>query len=299
VPVMSNPPFLDPPPGTRRGAIATARGSFAALDLPAVGPERGLALLVPGFTGSKEDFIAVLRPLAAAGWRVVAYDQRGQYESAALTPDGPDGAAAYSVEALGHDALAVADALGGRPHLVGHSFGGLVARAAVLRAPDRFASLTLLSSGPGAFPGAQQAETLLRLEQALPTHGLEAVWRAKCELDAATGWWPPENPETAAFLERRFLANSPLGLAAKAHQLRTAPDTVDALARVIGAPGGPPTQVVFGEDDDGWPVEDQRLMARRLGVPAVCIQGAVHSPAAERPDETAAALDAFWRSVVD
>ena len=38
-------------------------------------------LLVPGYTGSKEDFIAVLAPLAAAGHEVLAIDQRGQYES--------------------------------------------------------------------------------------------------------------------------------------------------------------------------------------------------------------------------
>jgi len=296
VPVMSNPPFLDPPPGTRRTTITTARGSFAALDLPAAGTERGLALLIPGFTGSKEDFIAVLEPLAAAGWRVVAYDQRGQYESAQHGAGRDDPAEAYAIGALGQDVLAVVDALGGRPHLVGHSFGGLVARAAVLSAPGRFASLTLLSSGPGAMPGAQQQQTLLQLEQALPVHGIEAVWRAKCELDRATGWWPPENPQTAGFLERRFLANSPTGLAAKARQLRTAPDEVAALAKVIGRPEGLPAQVVFGEHDDGWPVSDQEQMAERLGVPAVCIPGAVHSPAAERPAETAAELDGFWRS---
>jgi pimeloyl-ACP methyl ester carboxylesterase len=296
VPAMSNPPFLDPPPGTHRASIATARGSFAALDLAAEGAERGLALLVPGFTGSKEDFIAVLQPLAAAGWRVVAYDQRGQYESAQHGTGHADPAEAYAIGALGQDVLAVVDALGGRPHLVGHSFGGLVARAAVLSAPARFASLTLMSSGPGAMPGAQQRQTLRQLEQALPVHGIEAVWRAKCELDRATGWWPPENPETAEFLERRFLANSPTALAAKAEQLRTAPDEVDALARVLAAPEGPPAQVVFGEHDDGWPVGDQERMAERLGVPAVCIPGAVHSPAAERPAETAAVLDAFWRS---
>ena len=296
MPVMSNPPFLDPPPGTRRTTITTTRGSFAALDLPAAGVERGLALLVPGFTGSKEDFIAVLEPLAVAGWRVVTYDQRGQYESAGLGSRPDDPAEAYAIEALGQDVLAVVDALGRRPHLVGHSFGGLVARAAVLGAPGRFASLTLLASGPGAMPGAQQRQALLQLEQALPVFGIEAVWRAKCELDRATGWWPPENPETAEFLERRFLANSPTGLAAKARQLRTAPDEVEALSRVIATSGGPPAQVVFGEHDDGWPVSDQEQMAERLGVPAVCIPGAVHSPAAERPAETAAVLDAFWRS---
>ena len=53
---------------------------------PDEGEPHGTALLVPGFTGSKEDFISVLPLLAADGWRVVTYDQRGQYESAG-TPE--------------------------------------------------------------------------------------------------------------------------------------------------------------------------------------------------------------------
>ena len=49
---------------------------------PATGVcERRPALLIPGFTGSKEDFLPVLQPLASAGRRVVAIDMRGQYQS--------------------------------------------------------------------------------------------------------------------------------------------------------------------------------------------------------------------------
>ena len=65
---------------------ATA-GAFAALEAqPATGVcERRPALLIPGFTGSKEDFIPVLQPLASAGRRVVAIDMRGQYQSQGAT----------------------------------------------------------------------------------------------------------------------------------------------------------------------------------------------------------------------
>jgi len=84
--------------------IETSRGGFAALEaFPGSGiSERGPALLVPGFTGSKEDFIAVLQTLAGAGRRVLALDLRGQYE----TP-GPDDASAYSCAELGADVAAV------------------------------------------------------------------------------------------------------------------------------------------------------------------------------------------------
>ncbi|MDQ1722479.1 MAG: hypothetical protein QOI26_2213, partial [Pseudonocardiales bacterium] len=46
-------------------------GTIAALDnsdaLPA--RPRPVVLLVPGYTGSKEDFLPLLRPLAEAGYR--------------------------------------------------------------------------------------------------------------------------------------------------------------------------------------------------------------------------------------
>lgn len=130
---MSTPPFLTLPRCARALRLSTSRGGFAALRAEPDGPVRGSALLVPGFTGSKEDFIALLEPLAAAGYRVTAVDQRGQYETG-----GPDDPAAYAVEALGADVRALTEAVaadGGPPHLLGHSFGGQVVREAVLAAP--------------------------------------------------------------------------------------------------------------------------------------------------------------------
>ena len=106
---------------------------------------RGTVFMVAGYTGSKEDFAPLLRPLAEAGYRVIALDQRGQYES-----PGPDDPARYTVAELASDVLAVAAVLReeyGEPlHLVGHSFGGLVCRAAVLADPTAFTTFTLLGS---------------------------------------------------------------------------------------------------------------------------------------------------------
>src|SRR3954465_5332463 len=126
-------------------------GPLTALDTGGAG-ERGTILLVPGFTGSKEDFAPPLRPLCAADLRVVALDQRGQFES-----PGPDDPARYSVAELADDVVAVARELTAEAraglHLVGPTFGGLVGRAAVLADPALFASLTLLGSGPARLVG--------------------------------------------------------------------------------------------------------------------------------------------------
>ena len=65
-------------------------------------------MLVPGFTGSKEDFVAVLAPLAAAGWRVVTYDQRGQHETPGAPPPGEVVTAeSYALSELALDLLAI------------------------------------------------------------------------------------------------------------------------------------------------------------------------------------------------
>src|SRR4051812_3247129 len=121
--------------------FAGGAGPLVALD---TGPAGGATvLLVAGYTGSKEDFAPLLRPLCGAGYRAVALDQRGQYES-----PGPDDPAAYTVADLAADVVTVGRVLRsetpGPVHLVGHSFGGLVSRAGVLAEPSLFTSLTLL-----------------------------------------------------------------------------------------------------------------------------------------------------------
>jgi pimeloyl-ACP methyl ester carboxylesterase len=234
-------------------------------------------LLVPGYTGSKEDFRLLLQPLADAGYRAVAYDQRGQYES-----DGPDDPAAYTVEALAADLLELATELG-PVHLVGHSFGGLVSRAAVLRRPDAFLSLTLLDSGPAALTGPR-VDALPLLRPLLEQGGILAVADA---LDAVAP--ADEPPELRAFLRTRFLRNSPTGLIAMAEALTTEPDRVDELRAT-----GVRVQVVYGEADDAWSPAAQAEMAARLGCRTVVIAESVHSPAVENPTATLDALLSFF-----
>jgi pimeloyl-ACP methyl ester carboxylesterase len=282
---MSRPETFTPPPGTQAGPLATARGDFAALTggpLPGR-PVRGTALLLPGFTGSKEDFVGLLVPLAAAGYRAVAVDGRGQHE----TPGPRADEAPYARAELARDVLAQAAALGPGPvHLLGHSFGGLVARTAVVTDPAPFASLTLMASGPAAVSASQQQRVKL-LRDALTVLDMAQVWEAMQELE---GDAEPRGDE--ADLRRRWLNNSPAQLVAAGRQLCEEPDGVEALAAVA-----PPVHVVSGEEDDAWPVPLLDAMAARLGAQRTVIAGAGHSPNTDRPRETAAALAAFWNHI--
>jgi pimeloyl-ACP methyl ester carboxylesterase len=286
---MSTPTSLELPEGTRRATVETARGSFAALDaMPAAGPcELGTALLVPGYTGSKEDFIAILGQLAAAGRRVIAIDLRGQYQTA-----GPDDPAGYDVAELGADVTAVAEATEAS-HLLGHSFGGLVARAAVI---DGYApaSLTLLSSGPAALLGsrAEELHSLLNYLDGTPVADLKGkvaeMWYGSLRRQAVkAGVAAP----IVAFLEERMLANNPTGLVAMAAQLLKAEDRTDQLAA-----SSVPTFVLYGEDDNAWPTTEQLDMAARLNAERTCIPAAAHNPNVEAPATTAHALTTFWNA---
>ncbi|MCZ2527925.1 alpha/beta fold hydrolase [Streptomyces sp. HB2AG] len=288
---MSTPPFLTLPKVAVARSLETPRGSFAVHDAspPAGTAVRGTALLVPGFTGSKEDFIALLQPLAEAGYRVVAVDGRGQYESG-----GPRDESAYALHELALDVVAQARALDGDGfpvHLLGHSLGGLIGRAAVLRDASPFVSLTILSSGPAAIHHEQQARTRLLLE-ALSVYDQETVWRAMRDLDAENGPRRDVPPEISDFLRTRWLATVPEQLIATGRQLVSEPDRVDELAAV-----DLPKHVVSGALDHAWPVPWMDEMALRLGARRRVIDGAEHSPNVERPAETARALAGFWDEV--
>jgi len=163
---VSTPRFLDLPKCARPASISTPRGTFAAhiAQPPKRTALRGVALLVPGFTGSKEDFIGILEPLANRGYRTVALDPRGHYE----TPGPPD-EASYAIEELGADlvelivAIAPTDGPSRQVHVVGHSLGGVMARYAAQDRPDLFRSLTLLCSGPRALSGPPADRVALQL----------------------------------------------------------------------------------------------------------------------------------------
>ncbi|WBB63273.1 alpha/beta hydrolase [Streptomyces sp. WMMC500] len=282
---MSKPPFVALPAGAEALLIETPRGEFAALR--AGRPVRGTALLLPGFTGSKEDFIALLEPLAAAGYRAVAVDGRGQYESA-----GPADEAGYAQDELAGDVLALATALaapdGTPPHVVGHSLGGHIARAAALRAPGAFSSLTLMSSGPGIVCAEQRSRAKL-LGDALVTHDMETVWQAMRAFDPPEAAEARTPAEVTEFLHRRWLGTSPAQLIATARQLCEEPDRTAELA---GLPL--PVHVLTGTSDYVWPVAEMDDMALRLRAHRTVVDGADHSPNVDRPVETATALAAFW-----
>ena len=115
------------------------------LNVAEAGPENGpLALLLHGFPEFWYGWRHQISPLADAGYRVIAPDQRGYNLS-----DKPREIAAYALDPLVDDVLGLID-LAGRDRaaiVVGHDWGAVVGWWAITRFPSRFERAAFLN-GP-------------------------------------------------------------------------------------------------------------------------------------------------------
>jgi epoxide hydrolase A/B len=98
-------------------------------------------MLLHGFPELAYSWRNQIQPLADAGYRVIAFDQRGYGKSAK-----PDGVTAYGLEVLASDVIGVLDRLGlTSATLVGHDWGSIVAYTVALLHPDRVDRLVSLN----------------------------------------------------------------------------------------------------------------------------------------------------------
>lgn len=266
------------------GALTALRACPQGQALESV---RGTALLVPGFTGSKEDFVPLLPLLAEHGFDAWAFSQRGQADSAA-----PAGEEHYTLDAFSEDVLHVASIIAGltgrrRAHLVGHSFGGTVARAAAISGGrEAFEDLTMLCSGPHGWPGRKAPE--------------EAKLRgAGKQLDL----WTLDRPEAARTARRDPGRLSAGDRFLRERSMRTSVDSLLGAIDILADPADStpqlavtalPVLVAHGAHDDAWPQEWQRTMAERLGARYEAIAASGHLPNQENPVATANLLSDFW-----
>lgn len=99
-------------------------------------------ILLHGFPETSIMWEPLLEKLSEAGYRAVAFDQRGYSPGAR-----PYSQNAYTKGKLASDVIAVANAVGfDRFHVIGHDFGGIIAWMAADRYPQHVMSLTSLST---------------------------------------------------------------------------------------------------------------------------------------------------------
>jgi pimeloyl-ACP methyl ester carboxylesterase len=248
---------------------------LAVLDVKPTGAPIASFLFIHGFTGSKEELVDVALLLAEAGIRSVIPDNRGQNQSSHATT--------YGVHENALDAVELCHILElDRPHLVGHSLGGIIARDAVITAPESFSFITLLCSGPAA-PHA----VLHKFEACKEFLEPRTMVQARQELTAAdenpTYFFIDPNPESLVSI--RWDSSDKKSVLAHLDDIIFAPDRTAELAAT-----GVKALVIYGENDDVWELTEQDDMAHRLGAEVVVIPNAGHCPNEDAPEILAQVL---------
>ncbi|WP_396656101.1 alpha/beta fold hydrolase [Microbacterium sp.] len=271
------------PPGSERDTVAVPSGSLARVSL---GPAEGeRVVLVPGMTGSKEDFTLMLPLFAEAGYRAEAFDMAGQYESAAAGPEHLDPPRRrYTLDLFVDDLIAILD--GGRTpaHVLGYSFAGTVAGAAAVRQPELFSTLTLLSAPPLPGQALRGFKVLGPLSHAVPGRALGPLFISALRRNVHRA---PR--DRAQFVTARFAHTRASSVGDIMALMKRTPDLAPALRAT-----GIPLLVVTGTGDV-WPAEVHREFAERLGARALVLPTG-HSPCETAPHQLTQAMLALMRN---
>ncbi len=161
---MSELPNIDPSLHAREGVIDFRgyRVWYGYVGEGAELPGKLPLLCLHGGPGAGHDYLESLAAMANRGRRVIFYDQLGCGNS-----DQPDNPSLWNVELFVEEVDVVRRALGlDRLHLLGHSWGGMLAMEYALTQPVGVASLTLASSLASMTQWVAEAN---RLREGLPS----------------------------------------------------------------------------------------------------------------------------------
>jgi pimeloyl-ACP methyl ester carboxylesterase len=188
---------------------------------------RPCVLMLHGFPELAYSWRKVMAPLAAAGFHVIAPDQRGYGRTTGWDPDYDGELASFRILNLVRDALALVSALGLRSvaAVVGHDFGSPVAAYCALSRPDVFRSVALMSApfdGPPAFPFGTAGDT-----EAPEAHEAPEAWEAGGDLPAG----PDIHEQLAALARPRKHYQWYYGTRSADDDMRNCPQGVAAFLR--------------------------------------------------------------------
>ena len=233
----------------------------------------GPALLMLHGVGSAMDSFDLLVAHLGARFRMLRYDLRGHGRSG--KPPAP-----YDLAHYVQDAVDLLDARGiDRAHVLGFSFGGMIAQALAIAHPARVEGLVLVSSVAG-----RTAEEQSRMRERADT--LEREGAAGTIEAAIERWFTPgfreRHPDVVEARIRRAMGNDPKGYAAAYRVFATA-DMNEALAGIRA-----PTLVMTGEHDVGSTPRMARLIHERVaGSRLEILDGLRHNVVEEAPQRVA------------
>jgi pimeloyl-ACP methyl ester carboxylesterase len=268
--------WTEPAPGSVASRFSAPSGQLAVVSVG--DPTAPRVVLVPGVSGSKEDFVLVLPLLADAGFYVQSLDLAGNYESAAAGP--PEGEH-YSYDVFTDDLIAFLES-GSPAHLLGYSFGGTIAELVLVQRPDLVLSLALLSTPPEPGNGFRGVKILG------PFTGL-----ANGRVGAALMTWgivtnknkvPPSRLD---FVRMRFEHTTRRSMEDVITLMKRAPELRPQLRD-----SAVPKLVAVGSHDL-WPLELHRRFAEQIGA-RLAVYPTGHSPCETTPHQLARDLLALY-----
>ncbi|SUZ32442.1 Haloalkane dehalogenase 2 [Roseibaca ekhonensis] len=272
----------DPP----EGAYIALDGGRVHAVVQGEGPD---LVLIHGANGNARDFTFDLVGRMAQDFRVIALDRPGFGHSDAFGgPESPLDQATILRAAV--DQLGVE-----RPLVLGHSYGGAVAMAWALQAPDDVAGLTLLAPAVYPWPGElglwyQLSSSWLGQNLVLPlVAGLAP--RAAVERSLEGVFAPNPVPEG-------YLDHLGFDLTLRASQLSLNARQVDSLKGYVEAMSGGypaldmPIEIVHGDADTtvGLSFHSERMADTLDNANLTILPGVGHMPHHARPEDVAKAI---------
>lgn len=233
--------------------------------------------LMHGIGGNAASCGALAQLLSEAGYRTFCWDAPGYGESA--DPQGPVDHPGLVLQILASLAL-------GPAHLIGTSWGGVIATKAAAQAPDAVRSLVLADSTRGSAVTGESANRMLARIPELAELGPEdfADRRAPRLLS------PAADAATAEAVRSEMAAVRLPGYTAAATMM-AATDTSDAMRSLQV-----PSLVLVGEDDVVTGVAESRILAASITDASFkIIPRAGHAAVQEKPAEMASSILEFWK----
>lgn len=240
-------------------------------------------MLLHGIGGAAESFEPQLTGLAERH-RVIAWDAPG-YGGSADLPGHP------VLDAYAEAVVHLLEELEDPPaHLVGVSWGGVIATRVALKAPDLLRSLVLAGSTRGSGRTAEAAAAMAARVDELAAKGPGAFAAVRGPGLLGSGADPVVAENVVSLMSRVRLQgyrNAARVMAATDHSTHLSGITVPAL-------------VLVGSEDRVTGVGESRFLARQIpGAQLVELTGAGHAANQEAPDAFNAALLRFFAEVDD
>lgn len=255
------------PPGVEAWVFNAPSGPLAATRT--VDSTDSPVIMLPGLTGSKEDFNLMMPLLEKHGYSGISLDLAGQYQSAWLSGSRER---EYNWELFAKDIEALLRQTG-PAHLVGLSFAGQIVQRVAVSRPEDVLSVTLLSAPPAV------GDVFTKVKIGGPLAPLfPAEVKAWLMLTALRYNVIRARKDRGDFVKHRVPYHSRRALRDVFKLMEASPDLSQQFANL------PLPKLVTAGTHDLWSIERHRAYADEIGATAAFYQTG-HSPCETVPSQ--------------